>query len=123
MIDGKAIGARSGRTTPVINSATGQLYATVSAARVEDVSRAVDAARAAFEKGATTDPYIRRAIFAEAADLIEERREHVVDLMVGEVGATRLWASFSGPGAANALGARPADEGEEARSRRRARYR
>ncbi|MFF7260436.1 aldehyde dehydrogenase family protein [Streptomyces sp. NPDC008159] len=95
LIDGKEIGARSGRTTPVINPATGQMYATVAAAGVEDVDRAVDAAQAAFENWATVDPFTRRAIFVKAADLMEQRREDVVALMVGEVGATRVWASFN----------------------------
>ncbi|MDX2860967.1 aldehyde dehydrogenase family protein, partial [Streptomyces scabiei] len=95
LIDGKEKGARSGRTTAVINPATGQMYATVAAAGVEDVSSAVDAARAAFEDWARLDPYARRAIFVKAADLMEQRREHIVDLMAGEVGATRLWASFN----------------------------
>ncbi|MFI0510975.1 aldehyde dehydrogenase family protein [Streptomyces sp. WSLK1-5] len=95
LIDGKEKSARSGRTTPVINPSTGQMYATVAAAGVEDVSSAVDAAQAAFEDWATSDPFTRRAIFAKAADLMEQRREHIVDLMAGEVGATRLWASFN----------------------------
>ncbi|WP_181801553.1 aldehyde dehydrogenase family protein [Streptomyces shenzhenensis] len=95
LIEGKEIGAQSGRTTPVINPSTGQKYATVAASGVEDVNRAVDAAQAAFEDWAKTDPYTRREIFAKAADLMEQRREHIVDLMVGEVGATRLWASFN----------------------------
>jgi acyl-CoA reductase-like NAD-dependent aldehyde dehydrogenase len=95
LIDGKEIPAQSGRTTAVINPSTGQMYATVAAAGVEDVNRAVDAAEAAFEDWAKTDPYTRRAIFAKAADLMEQRREYVVDLMAGEVGATRLWASFN----------------------------
>jgi len=95
LIDGKEIGAHSGRTTPVINPATGQMYATVSAAGVEDVKRAVDAAQAAFESWATADPSTRRAIFVKAADLMEQRREDIADLMAGEVGATRLWASFN----------------------------
>ncbi|WP_329271949.1 aldehyde dehydrogenase family protein [Streptomyces pseudovenezuelae] len=95
LIDGKEIGAQSGRTTPVINPATGQMYATVSAAGVEDVKRAVDAAQAAFESWATADRSTRRAIFVKAADLMEQRREDIADLMAGEVGATRLWASFN----------------------------
>ncbi|MDN0198931.1 aldehyde dehydrogenase family protein [Streptomyces sp. S.PNR 29] len=50
-----------------------------------------DAAQAAFEDWARLDPFTRRAIFVNAADLMDQRREHVVDVMVGEVGATRLW--------------------------------
>ncbi|WP_020141012.1 aldehyde dehydrogenase family protein [Streptomyces sp. 351MFTsu5.1] len=95
LIDGKEKGAQSGRTTPVINPATGQMYATVAAAGVEDVSSAVDAAQAAFEDWARLDPSARRAVFVKAADLMEQRRERIVDLMAGEVGATRLWASFN----------------------------
>ncbi|MFF4655457.1 aldehyde dehydrogenase family protein [Streptomyces sp. NPDC001381] len=95
LIDGKEKGAQSGRTTPVINPSIGQMYATVAAAGVEDVSSAVDAAQAAFEDWARLDPFTRRAIFVKAADLMEERREHVVDVMAGEVGSTRSWASFN----------------------------
>ncbi|MCL6672584.1 aldehyde dehydrogenase family protein [Streptomyces panaciradicis] len=95
LIDGKEKGARSGRTTSVINPSTGQMYATVAAAGVEDVSSAVDAAQAAFENWAGLDPSTRRAIFVKAADLMEQQREHIVDVMASEVGATRLWGSFN----------------------------
>lgn len=96
LINGEDTPARSGRTTDVINPGTGKVYATVAAAGAEDVTRAVDAAHAAFEDWAAVDPLTRRTIFLRAADLIEEQHlEHVVDVMAGEVSGTRLWASFN----------------------------
>lgn len=95
LINGEDTPARSGRTTEVINPGTGKTYATVAAADVEDVTRAVDAAEAAFEGWAAVAPFTRRTIFLKAADLLEERGEQTAELMAGEVSSTRLWAAFN----------------------------
>ncbi|GAA4612066.1 aldehyde dehydrogenase [Actinoallomurus liliacearum] len=94
-IGGKDVPARSGRTTRDVAPYTGEVYAIVAAAGVEDVTLAVDAADSAFEDWAAVRPFARRAIFLKAADLLEERGDQAAELMAGEVGGTRPWAYFN----------------------------
>ena len=50
-IDGERVPARSGRSSPVINPATGEVLARVAQAGTEDVDAAVAAARRSWERG------------------------------------------------------------------------
>ncbi|MFH0178767.1 aldehyde dehydrogenase family protein [Streptomyces cacaoi] len=95
LIGGKDVPAASGRTAEDVNPYTGEVYATVAAAEAEDVTRAVDAAHAAFPQWAATSPFERRRIFLAAADLLDSRIEQAVELMAAEVGGTRGWAVFN----------------------------
>ncbi|WP_125611659.1 aldehyde dehydrogenase family protein [Specibacter cremeus] len=95
IIDGEHVPAASGKTTGDINPYTGATYATVAAAGTEDVTRAVDAAAAALERWSATSPTARARIFLKAADLLEERTDHGVQLMAREVGGVRPWAEFN----------------------------
>jgi acyl-CoA reductase-like NAD-dependent aldehyde dehydrogenase len=103
LIGGKDVPAVSGRTTEDINPYTGEVYATLAAGGVEDVTLAVDAAEAAFADWAAVSPFARRAIFLKAADVLEARGEQAADLMAGEAGGTRPWAYFNVALAANML--------------------
>src|SRR6201996_7694984 len=76
-IDGKWVGAASGKTFPTYNPATGEVLSRVAEGDREDIDRAVKAARAAFETG----PWLKmtpsergRAIW-RLADLIEKHLE------------------------------------------------
>ena len=102
-IGGKDVPALSGRTAEDINPYTGGVYATVAAAGPEDVTRAVDAADAAFAEWAAVTPFARRAIFLKAADLLDARAEQVAEIMAHEAGGTRPWAFFNVALAANIL--------------------
>ncbi len=51
LIDGRFVLAASGKTFPVYNPATGEVVAHVPEAEAEDVDRAVNAARQAFDEG------------------------------------------------------------------------
>ncbi|MEU9239725.1 aldehyde dehydrogenase family protein [Streptomyces sp. NPDC048385] len=101
LIGGKDVPAASGRVTEDISPYTGEVYATVAAAGAQDVTRAVDAADAAFPAWAALAPFARRAIFLRAADLLDARAEDVADLMAHEAGGTRPWAYFNVALAAN----------------------
>ncbi len=103
LIGGKDVPAASGRTTDDLNPYTGEVYATLAAAGPEDVTRAVDAADAAFPAWAAVTPFERRAIFLKAADLLEARGDTAVATMAGEAGGTRPWALFNVGLAANIL--------------------
>lgn len=69
--------------------------------RADDVTRAVDAAEAAFEEWAAVSPFVCRAVFLKAADILDARGERVAELMAHEAGGTRPWALFDVALAAN----------------------
>ncbi|MBC7272697.1 MAG: aldehyde dehydrogenase family protein [Streptomyces sp.] len=94
-IGGKDVPAASGRTTEDTDPYTGQPYARVAAAGVEDVARAAEAADAAFASWAALSPFARRTILLKAADMLQDRAEQVAELMAHEVGGTRPWAHFN----------------------------
>lgn len=103
VIDGKDVPAADGRTADDLSPYTGEVYATVAAAGTADVTRAVDAADAAFAEWADLSPFARRAILLAAADILDSRGEQVADLMAHEAGGSRPWAHFNVALAANIL--------------------
>ncbi len=82
LVDGKWVGAASGKTFPVYNPATGTVLAQVAEADKEDVNRAVAAARRAFDQG----PWRRLTgsqrgrLLVKLADLIEQNLEQFAEL-------------------------------------------
>lgn len=95
IINGREIPASGGRTAPDVGPWTGETCAVVAAGTVEDITRAVDAAEAAFERWAATPPTRRRAIFLRAAEIMASRTQEIVELMAAEVGAVTQWAAFN----------------------------
>uniref|UniRef100_UPI003444082C aldehyde dehydrogenase n=1 Tax=Amycolatopsis sp. NPDC051371 TaxID=3155800 RepID=UPI003444082C len=87
LINGKAVGARSGRTFGSQNPYTGQWWAVVPDGGPEDVDDAVAAARAALdgEWGATTG-FARAALLRRLGDLIGEHAERLARLEVADSG-------------------------------------
>jgi aldehyde dehydrogenase (NAD+) len=87
LIDGKAVGARSGRTFESPNPYTGRPWAIVPDGGPEDVDDAVAAARAALdgEWGATTG-FARAALLRRLGDLIGEHAERLARLEVNDSG-------------------------------------
>jgi betaine-aldehyde dehydrogenase len=51
IVDGRSVPAASGKTLPVENPATGEIIARIPAGDAADIERAVEAARASFERG------------------------------------------------------------------------
>jgi betaine-aldehyde dehydrogenase len=78
VIDGKSVAARSGRTTDVVNPATGQTYATAPLSGTEDVDAAYTAAARAFETWRDSTPAERQRALLRIADAIEARGEEFV---------------------------------------------
>ncbi|MDE3180172.1 MAG: aldehyde dehydrogenase family protein [Acidobacteriota bacterium] len=78
-IDGKQEDAISGKTIPVINPATSEQITTVPDASVEDVNRAVAAARRTFENGAWRNMKTsqRERIIWRIGELIEKNKEEL----------------------------------------------
>ncbi|MFJ6544969.1 aldehyde dehydrogenase family protein [Streptomyces sp. NPDC003656] len=68
--------------------------ASITVATVEEVDDAYRAAERAQKKWAATNAYTRRAVFERALALIEEREEEIAELIVAELGGTRVKAGF-----------------------------
>ena len=75
LVGGKWVDAASGETMEIVNPATGETVAEVPRGGVEDVDRAVAAARKSFERGTWRDlpPAERAKVLWKIGDMIEER--------------------------------------------------
>src|SRR6202451_2595782 len=81
-IDGRFVGAASGKTFPVFNPATGDVITEVAEAEEEDVNRAVLAARRAFDEGPwpRMSPSERGRTLWKLADLLEKHLEEFAEI-------------------------------------------
>ena len=88
LIDGKWREAASGKTFDSINPATGELLAKVAEGDAEDIDRAVEAARRAFEgPWSRAKPFDRQAILLKFADLVEQHADELTELDTLDMGA------------------------------------
>ncbi len=90
MINGEFVDPVDGGSEDVINPSTGEVIASAPLSGVEDVNRAVAAAKAAFEGGwATTTPSERSNRLLALADAIEENGEELTNLESADAGKPR----------------------------------
>ena len=75
-----------------INPYTDDVVAEFNLATAEDLDEAYRAAAAAQEEWAATPPKDRAAVLRRAAEILEERRDEVIDWLVKEAGSTRIKA-------------------------------
>ncbi|WP_333775450.1 aldehyde dehydrogenase family protein [Streptomyces sp. IBSBF 3136] len=68
--------------------------ASITVATVDEVDEAYRAAARAQKQWAATNPYTRRTVFERALRLIEEREQEIADLIIAELGGTRVKAGF-----------------------------
>ncbi len=82
LINGQWVEAATGKTFPVYNPATGQVMAHVAEGEQEDIERAVQAARRAFDSGPwhTMAPSMRGRLLNKLADLLEQNSEEFAQL-------------------------------------------
>ncbi len=82
LIDGKFVTARSGKSFPVYNPATGEVVAQVPEAEAADVDLAVQAARRAFDDGpwSRLTPSERGRMLWRLAELIEANLEEIAEI-------------------------------------------
>ena len=78
-IDGESV-ASQGESEPILNPATGEALARASKSTVEDVGRAVSAARRAFSQWSATTPARRAQALLALADVIDEHAEEIARL-------------------------------------------
>jgi len=81
-INGKWVDSASGKTFPTYNPATGEVLAQIAEGDREDINRAVQAARNAFENGPwpRLTPSERGRLIWKLADLLEENLEEFAEL-------------------------------------------
>ncbi|MFH0242167.1 gamma-aminobutyraldehyde dehydrogenase [Streptomyces sp. HK10] len=77
-IDGEFRDAADGRTTEVVNPATGEVYATASLSAAADVDAAMAAAEAAFPAWRDATPGTRQTAVLKIADAIERRADELL---------------------------------------------
>ncbi|WP_030910846.1 gamma-aminobutyraldehyde dehydrogenase [Streptomyces sp. NRRL F-5126] len=77
-INGEFRDAADGRTTDVVNPATGEVYATAPLSGPADVDAAMEAAAAAFPAWRDTTPAERQKVILKIADAFEERAEELI---------------------------------------------
>ena len=85
-ISGAAYAGRSGRSGPVYNPATGQQTGAVDFASVEEIDRAVQAAKAAFPAWRALSLAKRAELLFAIRELVHERREEIAKILTSEHG-------------------------------------
>ena len=93
-IGGEWVASEGAATFEVRDPFTGDAVAHVPAGTRADAARAVDSADAAFPEWAAAPPAARQAIFLRAADILESRRDEIVDLLARETGCTFGFGMF-----------------------------
>ena len=88
LIDGRWVEAASGKTFDTVNPSTGALLGSVAEGDAEDVNRAVEAARRAFNgPWRRTKPFERQNLLLRLADLVEQHFEELAALDTLDMGA------------------------------------
>ena len=88
-IDGEFVDSATGETEPVLNPGTAEAIAEAPLSTEEDVNRAVEAAKRAFDGWAATTPGERAHALLELADSIEEHADEIADLESANAGKPR----------------------------------
>ncbi|KAJ5615988.1 hypothetical protein N7537_001102 [Penicillium hordei] len=75
--------------------ATGELSGYCAGVSVDDANRAVDSAQAAFAAWSKTKAHARRNILLKAADIMDSRKEELIQYQREETGAGRPFSEFT----------------------------
>lgn len=95
LVKGQPASAEAGRTFDRLNPITGDLATRAPAASAKDAIAAADAAALAFPGWAALGPSERRGLLMNAASVLLERGEDLIQAMKDEIGATEGWARFN----------------------------
>ncbi|KUQ84825.1 aldehyde dehydrogenase family protein [Enterobacter genomosp. O] len=93
-INGQSCRGGSARTLLVNNPYTGETIAELCLASLDDLERACQTANAAHASWARTLPTDRSAVFLRAAQIMQNRREEIINWIIRESGSTRMKASM-----------------------------
>jgi acyl-CoA reductase-like NAD-dependent aldehyde dehydrogenase len=95
LIGGKSVPASSGKLADDVSPWDGEVYARVAAGTPADITRAADAAEAAFPSWSGLGAFERREIFLTAADVMAKRGEEAITALARETGASRVFSGFN----------------------------
>ena len=95
LIGGESVPASSGKFASDVSPWDGEIYARVAAGTPDDITRAADAAEAAFPSWSQMGAFERREIFLRAADLVAERGSLAISALGRETGASQLFSGFN----------------------------
>ena len=95
LIEGNSVPASSGKLTEDVSPWDGEIYARVAAGTPADITRAADAAQAAFPGWSEMGAFERREIFLRAADVMARRGEEAIAALARETGASRVFSQFN----------------------------
>lgn len=87
-IGGQWRDGQSQATITSTNPYTDDVYTSFQAASMEDVDQAFEAAQEAQKEWAQTNPYEIHEIIRRAADILEEREEEILDILIQDSGST-----------------------------------
>ena len=97
-IGGEFVDSTSGETMEVMNPATGEVIAEVPRGTAEDVARAVDAARKAWDDWQSKTPRDRMELLLKLAEILDENADELARLESQNVGKP-WWVAVDEPGA------------------------
>jgi aldehyde dehydrogenase (NAD+) len=91
LIDGKLTDSTTGKTFENINPATEEVLGVVVDASTEDMHRAIDAARLAFDESDwSTNLALRKSCLMQLQEALESEREEFREELIAEVGCPRM---------------------------------
>jgi len=102
-VGGEWVDAASGETMEVLNPSTGEVIAEVAHSAAEDVERAVEAARKAYEQWSEKTPKDRMELLLKLADVIDDNAEELTRLESQNVGKPMSIAADEMPFSADNL--------------------
>ena len=102
-VGGEWVDAASGETMEVLNPSTGEVIAEVARSAAEDVERAVEAARKAYEQWSEKTPKDRMELLLKLADVIDDNAEELTRLESQNVGKPMSIAADEMPFSADNL--------------------
>ncbi|MET7912654.1 gamma-aminobutyraldehyde dehydrogenase [Streptomyces avermitilis] len=88
-IDGEFVDAKDGRTLPVVDPTTGEVYASSPLSGAADVDAAMAAAAAAFPVWRDSTPSTRQKLLLKIADAVEARADELVEAECRDTGKPR----------------------------------
>ena len=93
-IDGGYQPAKSGKLEQDINPATGECYANVHQAGLDDIESVLGSSARAFASWKNLGPSAREGILLKAADIMDSRAPELRDVLIDEAGSTLLKAGY-----------------------------
>ena len=95
IINGEHVHTPSEMQFNVIHSESGKTAWTASGADVELTKKAIESSAAAFQSWRKTTVSERRALFQKALELIRQREDEIIKIMMGETSCSEAWAKMN----------------------------